>query len=226
MDVRQAALNHWLTTHCQLPAYQLDAMAGDASFRRYFRVRAGNRQYVAMDAPPERENNCQPFIAIAASLRRQGLQAPEIIASDLTQGFLLMTDFGDSLYLRELTAATVDPLYTIALDALAILQQSTVTDWVVPPFTADFMYRELQLCKDWFLVKHLGLVLNEQTEIMLADFFQFLAASAASQPQALMHRDYHSANLMVLPDQQVGILDFQDAFIGPVTYDLASLLRD
>jgi aminoglycoside/choline kinase family phosphotransferase len=226
MDPRQQALDHWLKTHCQLPVFQLTAMAGDASFRRYFRIEAGNRQYVAMDAPPERENNCRPFIAISESLRRQGLLTPEIIASDVTAGFLLLTDFGDRLYLNELTAANAEPLYTIALDALAILQSCTVQNWTIPPFPVEFMYQELQLSKEWFLVKHLGLVLNTQTEKMLTDFFRFLAESAAQQPQVLMHRDYHSANLMVLPDNQVGILDFQDAFMGPVTYDLVSLLRD
>jgi aminoglycoside/choline kinase family phosphotransferase len=226
MDPRHTALDQWLQTHCQLTAYQLDMMAGDASFRRYFRVRVGSMHYVAMDAPPEKENNCRPFIAIAESLRQQGLHAPEIIASDIEQGFLLLTDFGDKLYLKELTAENAESLYATALDALATLQGTTVQDWEVPPFTADFMYCELQLSKEWFLVKHLGLNLNAQTEKMLADFFLFLAKSAAAQPQVLMHRDYHSANLMLLPDNNVGILDFQDAFIGPVTYDLASLLRD
>jgi aminoglycoside/choline kinase family phosphotransferase len=226
MDPRQQALDQWLKTHCQLPAFKLTAMAGDASFRRYFRVTAGQGQYVAMDAPPERENNCRPFIAIAESLRRQGLLTPEVIACDVTAGFLLLTDLGDRLYLNELTTANVELLYTTALDALAILQNCSVQNWTIPPFTVEFMYQELQLSKEWFLVKHLGLALNTQTEKMLADFFQFLAESAGKQPQVLMHRDYHSANLMVLPDNQVGILDFQDAFMGPVTYDLASLLRD
>jgi aminoglycoside/choline kinase family phosphotransferase len=223
MDPREIALNKWLKTHCQLNTYQLDMMAGDASFRRYFRVRVGNMQYVAMDAPPERENNCRPFIAIAESLRQQGLHTPEIIASDVKRGFLLLTDFGDHLYLKELTAENAESFYAVALDALAILQGGSVHDWEVPPFTADFMYRELQLSKEWFLVKHLGLTLDEQTEKMLADFFHFLAMSAAIQPQVLMHRDFHAANLMVLPDAQVGILDFQDAFIGPVTFTVIKI---
>jgi aminoglycoside/choline kinase family phosphotransferase len=226
MDPRQQALDYWLKTHCKLPAFKLISMVGDASFRRYFRVTGGDWQYVAMDAPPERENNCRPFIAIAESLRRQGLQMPEIIESDVSAGFLLLTDFGNKLYLNELTEANADVLYTIALDALAILQNCTVQNWTIPPFTAEFMYQELQLSKEWFLVKHLGLTLNTQTESMLTDFFRFLAESAGRQPQVLMHRDYHSANLMVLPNNEVGILDFQDAFMGPVTYDLASLLRD
>jgi aminoglycoside/choline kinase family phosphotransferase len=226
MDPRRDIIQQWLTTACKLADHQLEVMAGDASFRRYFRVRAGSQRYVLMDAPPERETGCRSFVAIANSLRQAGLQAPAIIASDVEQGLLLLSDFGDRLYLRELTDSNVDHLYGQALDALAVLERSTITGCVIPPFTADFMYQELQLSKDWFLCQYLGLNLDTDTEAMLADFFHLLAASAAAQPQVLMHRDYHSANLMVLADGQVGILDFQDAFQGPVTYDLVSLLRD
>src|ERR1700735_4359084 len=103
MDSRQQALEYWLRNHCQLDFESLETLAGDASFRRYFRLQSNNQSFIAMDAPPERENNCRPFIAIAESLRQQGLQTPEIIHSDVTQGFLLLTDFGDDLYLRELS---------------------------------------------------------------------------------------------------------------------------
>lgn len=226
MDPRQQVLMHWLETHCQLSGCQITMMAGDASFRRYFRIQSGGVSYVAMDAPPEKENNCRPFIAIANNLRSHGLHTPAIIANDVEQGFLLLSDFGDKLYLQELTNQNAEQLYSLALSALANLQSCQVHDWHIPPFTSDFMYQELQLWKEWFLLKHLGLELDVQTEKMLQDFFNFLATTAAEQPQVLMHRDFHSANLMVLPENQVGILDFQDAFIGPVTYDLVSLLRD
>ncbi len=226
MDSRQQALISWLQADSQLLFPQLAMMAGDASFRRYFRVSTATASYVAMDAPPEKENNCQPFIAIAQSLRQQGLQTPAIMASNLEQGFLLLSDFGDRLYLHELADHNAEQLYGVALSALARLQHCQIQNWKIPFFTADFMYQELQLWKDWFLQKHVHLQLDAKTEKMLHAFFNFLAASAASQPQVLMHRDFHSANLMVLPEDQVGILDFQDAFIGPVTYDLVSLLRD
>ncbi len=227
MDMRQQALTHWLQTFFSTTSLDIHAMPGDASFRRYFRVKHGAKSYVAMDAPPAQENNCRQFIAIANALRAKGLHTPDIIARDLEQGFLLLSDLGSHVYLKTLNASNAEELYGRALDALAILQSCrTVEDWKVPLFTADLMYQELQLFKEWFLLRHLNLELSQQTEKMLAEFFDFLAKSAAEQPQVFMHRDYQSANLMALPDKQVGILDFQDAFIGPVTYDLVSLLRD
>jgi aminoglycoside/choline kinase family phosphotransferase len=226
MDQRQQALENWLTVDCGLSHFQLTPMAGDASFRRYFRLQQAEGSYVVMDAPPAREN-CQSFVAIASTLKEKNLCVPEIFASDLQQGFLLVTDFGDRLYLNELNDANANELYGIALDSLAVLQNCrSVKGLQLPQFNADFIYHELQVFKEWFLLKHLNLDLPAQTEQMLADFFYFLANSAATQPQVFMHRDYHSANLMYVADKQVGILDFQDAFIGPVTYDLVSLLRD
>jgi aminoglycoside/choline kinase family phosphotransferase len=226
MDSRQSALNQWLASLDCLTEYSLTVLAGDASFRRYFRVQTAAASFIAMDAPPERENNCQPFVAIANSLRQQGLQTPQIIASDITQGFLLLSDFGDRLYLHELSDSNAETLYSVALTALATLQNCRITYWDIPLFTADFMYQELILWQKWFLETHLALTIDTQTEKMLQEFFLFLATTAANQPQVLMHRDFHSANLMVLPNADVGILDFQDAFIGPVTYDVVSLLRD
>jgi aminoglycoside/choline kinase family phosphotransferase len=178
-----------------------------------------------MDAPPPGEN-CLPFIAIAQTLRRLNLSAPEIVANDVKQGFLLLTDFGDRQLLKELNDSNAKDLYGKALDALAILQSCrTVANWDIPVFTEDFMRRELQLFKEWFLERHLQLTLSNEVENQLISCFDFLAQSAANQPQVFMHRDYHSANLMVLPED-ICILDFQDAFIGPITYDLVSLLRD
>jgi len=219
-------LTDWLNEQCRLTDYQLSPLAGDASFRRYFRVKQDKISYVAMDASKE-QASCVPFVAIANALRAEGLQAPEIIASDLSKGFLLLTDFGDRLYLRELNAGNAKALYSQALDALLILQRCRNVDgWSVPLFTADFMYQELLRFQEWFLEKYLNLSLPETIQQMLSNTFHFLANTAANQTQVFMHRDFHSANLMVLPNHQTGILDFQDAFIGPVTYDLVSLLRD
>lgn len=224
MDQRQQAFEQWLQS--QVAVLQMTAMTSDASFRRYYRVRDAQASYVAMDAPPPREN-CLPFVAIAHALRQKNLYVPEIICSDVQQGFLLLTDFGDRVYLKELNPANAEKLYGLALDALAVMQScEEVQDWKIPPFSADFMFQEMQIFKEWFLLRHLNLTLSAATEEMLTEFFYFLVDAAVNQPQVFMHRDYQSANLMLLPQDRVGILDFQDAFRGPVTYDLVSLLRD
>jgi aminoglycoside/choline kinase family phosphotransferase len=225
-EERAHALAEWLKTHPGLAFDSMQAMPGDASFRRYFRVQTATGSFVAMDAPPPREN-CRPFVAIASALRTMKLQAPEIIAADIERGFLLLTDFGDDTYLKACQAENVDQLYQTALDALLILQACRRVDEItIPPFTAEFMQQEWAWHKEWFLDKLLGLTLSLQQEQVLDQCMQIIIHSASTQPQVFMHRDFHSANLMVLPDERVGILDFQDAFMGPLTYDLVSLLRD
>jgi aminoglycoside/choline kinase family phosphotransferase len=217
-------LQKWLKQQCGLVDYQLTRLAGDASFRVYFRLTTPQRSYVVMDASAE-QKSCLPFVAIAQALRSLGLMTPEIIASDLTSGFLLLTDFGDQLYLKELNSDNAEKLYSVALDALSVLSTcEKVSGWTIPNFTAAFMRQEMEWFKQWFLVSYLAL--TEQEANTLDPFFDELTNDIAQQPYVFMHRDYHSANLMVLPSNQVGILDFQDAFYGPVTYDLASLLRD
>ncbi len=223
--VRKKAMEQWLASVCRLEPDSLALMTGDASFRRYFRLHAKQQSYVVMDAPPQLEN-CRPFIAISKTLRNMGLHTPEVIHADPEKGFLLLTDFGDATYLRTLMPENMDHLYGIALDALTNLQACRyVEGYIIPPFTADFMRQEWAWHKDWVWCKWLGLSLP-LAEPELDACYELLVNSAISQPQVFMHRDYHSANLMVLPNNEVGILDFQDAFIGPVTYDLASLLRD
>ncbi|OGT36971.1 MAG: hypothetical protein A3F11_09355 [Gammaproteobacteria bacterium RIFCSPHIGHO2_12_FULL_37_14] len=224
MTERQNALEIWLRTVCGQQFDHLQAMQGDASFRRYFRLQAANNTYVVMDAKPPKED-CRPYIAIAKCLRNMGLQVPEIFYSEEEQGFLLISDFGDLTYLKALTTRNADQLYTAALDVLMILQTCRhVQDMQIPSFTREIMWQEWAWCKEWFLAKLLDLSLSQEKH--LDNCYALLVESAASQPQVFMHRDYHSANLMVLPKNQVGVLDFQDAFMGPVTYDLVSLLRD
>jgi aminoglycoside/choline kinase family phosphotransferase len=226
MDTRQNLLHDWLTHDCGFNTFSLQAMTGDASFRRYFRVLHNEQSWVAMDAPPDREN-CVAYIAITKALRKLGLNSPEVYKENLTAGFLLITDFGDKQLLGELNTSNMLQLYGEALDTLAMLQAcKSIEGWNVPMFTANFMYQELEWFKEWFLQSYLGLHFSSATESMLANTFDFLATLAASQSKVFMHRDYHSANLMVLPQNKIGVLDFQDAFIGPVTYDLVSLLRD
>lgn len=222
-DMREKALSAWLLNDCQLPTFTLQAMQGDASFRRYLRVKVSEHSFVAMDAPPEKES-CHSFIAIAKALRAHGLQAPEVFFADTQQGFLLLSDFGDKTYLRTLNHDNADSLYKMALRALSHMQAcQQVADHLLPTFSADFMQQEWAWHKEWFTQKLLNLKLEQETE--LDNCFQILMESALAQPRVFMHRDYHAGNLMVLTDE-VGILDFQDAFRGPVTYDVVSLLRD
>lgn len=222
---RKKAILEWLSSTCGIKSPSLQLMPGDASLRRYFRLVTEGRSFVVMDAPPPQEN-CKPYIAIAKTLREMGLQAPEIIYADVGRGFLLLTDFGDATYFSTLNATNRDQLYGKALDALAILQAIRfVEGHQIPAFTADFMRLEWAWFKEWVVEKLLGLSLP-LAEKELDACYELVIASATHQPQVFMHRDYHSANLMVLPEGGVGILDFQDAFIGPVTYDLVSLLRD
>jgi aminoglycoside/choline kinase family phosphotransferase len=220
---RKLKLENWLSNVC-LDGYQIVAMPGDASFRHYYRITTPKASYVAMDAPPP--ENCQPFVAIAETLRGMGLQAPAVLESDIEHGFLLLTDLGDVTYLKALREQPVlaDDLYQRALSALAVMQDCrTVPGHTLKPFGRDWMTREWAWHQEWFVEKWLALPMPQQPA--LHSCYEKLIESAEKQPQVFMHRDYHSANLMVLPNN-VGILDFQDAFIGPLTYDPASLLRD
>lgn len=218
-DKRKKALEHWLNTECRIPSFVLQPMMGDASMRRYFRLTVQDQSYVVMDAPPPQEN-VRPFIAVAAALRQLAVQTPEIMHADKEQGFLLLTDFGDATYLKTLVPDNADELYARALKTLAIIQSCKAE---VPPFTADFMHKEWTWHKEWVLEKWLGLSMPS-AEVDAC--YECIVESAINQPQVFMHRDYHSANLMVLTNGNVGVLDFQDAFIGPITYDVVSLLRD
>lgn len=226
VDARKIQLEQWLAQTGQFKTLHLAPLAGDASFRRYFRLTESDRTLIAMDAPPPNEN-VLPFIAVANALRAWGLRVPEVLAADRERGFLLLTDFGDATYLSTLNATNADSLYARALTALARLQSCpAVPGRTLPLFNADFMWQEWAWHKEWFLEKLLGIELNRETEKTLDECYHVIVTAAVSQPQVFMHRDYHAGNLMVLPDDAVGILDFQDAFIGPLTYDLASLLRD
>lgn len=223
---RRTQLMQWLQNTCAISSFSMISMPHDASFRRYFRIVTPSTTYVLMDAPPDKEN-CAPFVAIAKQIRHLGLMAPEIFASDLQQGFLLLSDFGHHTYLQSLTTKNADELYGNALQALGTLQGiRNVPEHTLPFFDAKLMWQEWVLHQEWFLEKFLKLNLDPQTKTTLDECMHQIIAAAIEQPQVFMHRDFHSANLMVLANNQCGILDFQDAFMGPVTYDLVSLLRD
>jgi aminoglycoside/choline kinase family phosphotransferase len=177
-----------------------------------------------MDAPPDREDS-KPFVQLAEAFEAIGLNVPHIYARDLTQGFMLLEDLGRELYLDRLTNETVDRLYGDALGALATLQASG-PEQMLPLYDRSLLMQEMELFRDWFLMQELGLTLSDEEHSMLDRVFEILAESALQQPQVCVHRDFHSRNLMVTATHNPGILDFQDAVLGPVTYDLVSLLRD
>jgi aminoglycoside/choline kinase family phosphotransferase len=211
-----------------LPGRELEVTpaSSDASFRRYFRVAYDGISRIVMDAPPDRED-CRPFIAIAAALRQLGLQVPQVLAVDLEKGFLLLTDLGPRQYLAELTEASVERLYADALDALVRLQRGgDRRSALLPHYDEKLLYFEMELFREWYLSRYLGITLEAAEQQMLDSIFAILGANALEQPKVWVHRDYHSRNLLVTAQENPGILDFQGAVIGPVSYDLASLLRD
>jgi hypothetical protein len=226
VNEREQLLQDWLNE--VLPA-RLDRIApasSDASFRRYFRVWCDGQTHIVMDAPPDKED-CRPFVAIAQALRGLGLNAPEVLAGDLDQGLLLLTDLGSRQYLAELDARSVPGLYADALEALARLQVGgDPGSPLLPPYDSALLHREMELFREWFLGKLLGLNLREEEHHALDQAFALLADNALEQPRVWVHRDYHSRNLMVTDPDNPGVLDFQDAVVGAVTYDLVSLLRD
>ena len=223
MNDRRQLLDQWLQ-QAGYRDYRLQPASEDASFRSYLRLETATQSFIVMDAPPDQEP-CDRFIAIAGSLRDAGLNAPQIIASNLEYGFLLLTDFGSKDYLSQLNAQSEAALYADALAALLQMQlHADKTD--LPDYDEAMLLRELDLFHDWFLLELLGIKLDTAQQSLWLETRQILVDSALSQPQVFVHRDYHSRNLMVVEQNNPGILDFQDAVTGPITYDLVSLLRD
>lgn len=224
MDSRFAALEHWLAGQFDGAAYRLAPASEDASFRRYFRAHlADGRTYIVMDAPPPQED-CAPFVRIAQLLREAGLHAPEVHAQDLAQGFLLLADLGTKTYLEALVAGDADALMCDATDALLRWQLATRPD-VLPPYDEALLQREMALFPDWYVARHLGRTLSSEQQGELQRIFALLARSALAQPKVFVHRDYMPRNLMV-SQPNPGVLDFQDAVTGPITYDMICLVRD
>ncbi len=225
MPQRLQQLEQWLARSCRLPEFALAPASADASFRRYFRATLpdGNT-LIAMDAPPDKED-CRPFVAVAERMRNAGLHAPQIFEQDLARGFLLLEDLGSRSYLAALIPETVESLYRDALAALLRLQTNApVAD--LPRYDRDLLAREMGLFTDWLLGEHLGLTVSGEEQATLAATFELLIDNALAQPMVCVHRDYHSRNLMVVGVDNPGVIDFQDAVAGPITYDLVSLLRD
>lgn len=225
MPARLEALKRWLETELDFSEYTLTPASSDASFRRYFRVVHDGNSLIVMDAPPDKEDS-RPFVAVAKLLFDAGLNVPEVIDQDLDQGYLLLGDLGSTLYLDELGDDSVERLYGDALGALAAIQACDPGSGVLPDYDRTLLMNEMGLFRDWLVGTHLGIMPDAAQVDLLDAAFNLLADNALAQPQVLVHRDYHSRNLMVTGRNNPGILDFQDAVIGPITYDLVSLLRD
>ncbi len=228
---RLAAIHTWLKT-ITTPSLRLDTMrpaSSDASFRRYFRIDGGDgKSYIVMDAPQPAED-VRPFIQIAELFAQINLTVPKVLAQDSQQGLLLLTDLGTQMYFDELKDSeandTTHKLYMDAIDSLVLMQSHSQAE-VLPEYDRAFLLRELMIFPEWYINKHLGVTLDAEQNASLLKVFDALLANIVAQPQVYVHRDYHSRNLMVMEQGNPGILDFQGALYGPITYDLVSLLRD
>jgi hypothetical protein len=223
-DPRLSKLERWIAGLPGPPVERILPASADASFRRYFRVHRGGTTQVAMDAPPERES-LDAWLRVARILAATGVHVPEVLAVDTEQGFVLMGDLGRQHYLEALgLGVDPEPLYADAVDALVRLQSGDTQ--ALPSYDRELLMREMELFPEWFLARHLSLSPGPAEQAMIAAAFDWLAAEALAQPVVLVHRDYHSRNLLVRPEGNPGIVDFQDAVRGPVSYDLVSLLKD
>jgi N-acetylmuramate 1-kinase len=223
-DVRRTALEHWLAGQLQGAHFSLAPASEDASFRRYFRATLDDgRSFVAMDAPPDKED-CRPFVHVARLLLEAGVHAPQVHAQDLSQGFLLLADLGTRSYLQELNAQNAARLFSDATGALVKWQRASRAG-VLPGYDEALLRREMNLFPEWYVVRHLKAALSEKQNTELQGIFQLLVKSALAQPAVYVHRDYMPRNLMVC-EPNPGVLDFQDAVFGPITYDPVCLMRD
>ena len=220
-DSRFKQLSTWI--HQEWPEATIEVASADASFRRYFRISNQGKTSIAMDAPPEKED-CSPFVDVTQRLLDAKVHAPHIIRQDVKQGFLLLEDFGSQPYLDDLSITTADQLYSDAMQALVNIQKAN-TDGL-PVYDADFLLMEMQIMPEWFLQTHLAITPTQAETETINHCFQTIVKKISEQTQVFVHRDYHSRNLMILDENNPGVIDYQDAMLGPITYDLVSLLRD
>jgi aminoglycoside/choline kinase family phosphotransferase len=221
---RKTVLLEWSKKILQDKDCSITSASSDASFRSYWRIFSNAKTYIVMDAPPEHEN-CLPFIDLSEKLIECKVNVPRVLEKDLTLGFLLLTDLGSIQYLDKLNNINFKTLYQDALNALHTIQQdASVED--LKFYDKTLLKQEMKLFDTWFIEKHLGIETSEVQKKIISNIQELLINNALEQPQTFVHRDYHSRNLMITKDNNPGILDFQDAVVGPVTYDLVSLLRD
>jgi aminoglycoside/choline kinase family phosphotransferase len=227
--IRLQQLNNWLGSVLAGRDYKIAPASADASFRRYFRVSLADETYIAMDAPPPQED-CTPFVEVADLFLKAGLNVPKIVAKDLENGFLLLSDLGNTTFLSALQSPNgmtiAADLYRDASQALIKMQLASKPN-ILPSYDEALLTREMQLLPDWYIAKHLNVTLTEQQQAVLNKTFTLLNQNILAQSKVYVHRDYHSRNLMVQSSSHdLGVLDFQDAVYGPITYDLVSLLKD
>ena len=230
-DNRLSQLNTWLgtlATKWSLDLTTIQPASSDASFRRYFRVLSNKNgsqtSFIVMDAPPATEDT-KPFINISKLLADAKLNVPVVLEQDIEQGFLLLTDLGNQTYLSVLNQQTAPKLYQDANNALIQMQLASKPG-LLPDYDKALLTRELELFPEWYIGKHLQIQLDAKQKDDLAKVFELILQNNLAQAKVIVHRDYHSRNLMVTDQNNPGILDFQDAVYGPITYDLASLYRD
>ena len=230
-DVRLEALTAWLATLNVVDTASARPASSDASFRRYFRVNvlpehqaSLGATLIVMDAPPEREN-VLGFVKVDEMLIHAGVSVPRIVATDYERGFMLMSDLGNTTYLQVLDHDNASAMYADALEALVKFQLTSEPD-VLPEYDRAFMERELGIFTEWYLGRHLKATLNDKQQLELKAVFDAILANVTAQQQVYVHRDFHSRNLMQIDAGNPGVLDFQDALYGPITYDVVSLLRD
>jgi N-acetylmuramate 1-kinase len=222
-DTRFEQLRLWICDHLGTRDVVLERASEDASFRRYFRARVDGATWIAMDAPPERED-CRPFVTVAGLMRAAGMHVPDVLAQDFARGFLLLSDLGTTTYLQALDEKNADALFGDALDTLIRWQRATQAD-VLPPYDERLLRRELELFPEWYMDRHLGIAPDAAQRSALDALFARLIAASLGQAQVYVHRDYMPRNLM-LSEPNPGVLDFQDAVCGAISYDVVSLFRD
>ncbi len=221
---REQLIQTWVTSVLDSDQFQINFLAGDASFRRYARIILNNKTFMLMDAPPEKED-CGPFVTIDEFFDHHGVRVPHIVAKDLKQGFLLLEDFGDVLLSAQLNDQTVDAHYAQSFKQLVQLQSIDAVEHL-PEYAYTKLISEMELLTDW-LLPALKVQLTEDEQALIKRTFAILANAALAQPQVIVHRDFHSRNLMILEGEvEQGVIDFQDAVIGADTYDLISITRD
>ena len=223
-SARLARLRQWTESVLHEPLDHLVTASADASFRRYFRARTASGSYIVMDAPPSHED-CRPYVHIARLFRAAGANTPEILAENLAEGFLLLTDFGDTTYMSALNETNADALYRDANAELVKIQRAS-RPGELPDYDEALLRRELMLFPDWYLARHLGLEADPVRNETLEAAFAAILANNLAQPRVYVHRDWHSRNLMLTERDNPGVLDFQDAVYGPITYDLVSIYKD
>ena len=221
---RLARLREWTQSVLPDPLLALEPASADASFRRYFRAITQAGSFVVMDAPPSHED-CRPYLHVARLFRAAGANTPEIHAENLEEGFLLLSDFGNTTYLMALDEASADRLYRDANTTLIRIQLAS-RPGELPDYDRELLLRELRLFPDWYLARHLNITLSADQRAVLDAAFEAILANTLAQPRVYVHRDWHSRNLMVTDVDNPGVLDFQDAVYGPITYDLASIYKD